>query len=142
MVNRVMLIGNLGKDPEIRSLENGAMVAKFTLATHETYKDKNGEYKKLTEWHDIVMWRELAERAQSMLKKGMQVYIEGKLTHRTWQDQDNNTKKITEVVANTFRILGARKEEQPDTDNAAANQTVDTPVHDTVPENIDDGLPF
>ncbi|MBL7793471.1 MAG: single-stranded DNA-binding protein [Saprospiraceae bacterium] len=142
MVNRVMLIGNLGKDPEIRSLENGAMVAKFTLATHETYKDKNGEYKKLTEWHDIVMWRELAERAQSMLKKGMQVYIEGKLTHRSWQDQDNNTKKITEVVANTFRILGARKEEQPDTDNTSTNQTVDTPVHDTVPENIDDGLPF
>jgi single-strand DNA-binding protein len=137
-----MLIGNLGKDPEIRSLENGAMVAKFTLATHETYKDKNGEYKKLTEWHDIVMWRELAERAQSMLKKGMQVYIEGKLTHRSWQDQDNNTKKITEVVANTFRILGARKEEQPDADNTSTNQTVDTPVHDTVPENIDDGLPF
>lgn len=113
------------------------MVAKFTLATHEYYKDKNGEWKKLTEWHDIVVWRELAERAQSLLKKGMQVYVEGKLTHRTWQDQDNNPRKVTEVVANTFRTLGPRKEGHTGPDGAS-----ESPEQEPIPENMDDGLPF
>jgi single-strand DNA-binding protein len=113
MVNRVILIGNLGKDPEVRRLENGAMVAKFSIATNENYKDRNGEWQQQTEWHDIVVWRALAERAESSLKKGMAVYIEGKLTHRSWQDQDGNNRKTTEVVASYFRILssaGGRKD--------------------------------
>lgn len=110
MVNRVILIGNLGRDPEVRRLENGAVVAKFSIATNENYRDKSGEWQSLTEWHDIVMWRSLAERAESQLTKGAPVYIEGKLTHRTWEDQDGNKRKTTEVVANYFRSLASRRD--------------------------------
>ena len=109
MVNRVILIGNLGKDPEIRRLENGASVGKFSVATNENYKDKSGEWQTQTEWHDIVVWRSLADRAEANLKKGMSVYIEGKLTHRTWQDQDGNNRYTTEVVASYFRILSKKE---------------------------------
>ncbi len=108
MVNRVILIGNLGRDPEIRRLENGAAVAKFPIATNENYKDRNGEWQQTTEWHDIVVWRNLAERAESQLKKGMMVYVEGKLTHRTWQDKDGNNRRTTEVVSNYFRMVNTR----------------------------------
>ena len=112
MVNRVILIGNLGRDPEIRRLENGAVVAKFPIATNENYKDKSGEWQSQTEWHDVVVWRTLAERAESTLKKGMGVYVEGKLTHRSWQDQDGNTRYTTEVVGSYFRIIsGGRRDE-------------------------------
>ncbi len=110
MVNRVILIGNLGKDPEVRRLENGAVVAKLRLATNENYKDRNGEWQSLTEWHDVIMWRSLAERAESQLKTGAQIYVEGKLTHRTWQDQDGNNRKTTEVVANYFRLVGGKRD--------------------------------
>jgi len=110
MLNRVTFIGNLGKDPEVRRLESGVAVAKFSLATNENYKDKNGEWQKSTEWHDIVCWRYLADRAENQLKKGMMVYVEGKLTHRKYQDKDGNDRYITEVVANTFRLLERRQE--------------------------------
>lgn len=110
MLNRVMLIGNLGKDPEIRRLENGAVVAKFSIATNESYRDKSGEWQTQTEWHDVVAWRQLAERAESQLKKGAQIYVEGKLTTRTWQDQDGNQRRTTEVLANSFRVLGRRED--------------------------------
>ncbi len=115
MVNRVILIGNLGKDPEVRRLENGAVVAKFSIATNENYKDKGGEWQTLTEWHDVVTWRNLAERAESTLKKGSLVYVEGKLTHRSWQDQDGNNRRTTEVVANYFRQINRR-------DSGSSNQ--------------------
>lgn len=105
MVNKVILIGNLGKDPEIRRLENGAVVAKFSVATNESYKDKNGEWQDQTEWHTVVAWRAMAEKAESTLKKGAMVYIEGKLSHRTWKDQDGNDRYSTEVVANYLRSL-------------------------------------
>lgn len=108
MVNRVILIGNLGRDPEVRRLENGAVVAKFSVATNENYKDKSGEWQSQTEWHDVVVWRNLAERAESQLKKGAQVYLEGKLTHRSWQDKDGNNRRTTEVVASYFRMIGRR----------------------------------
>ena len=104
MVNRVILIGNLGKDPEVKRLENGAVVAKFSVATSENYKDKIGEWNTNTEWHDVVCWRNLAERAESTLKKGVQVYVEGKLTHRTWQDQDGKNRHTTEIVSATLSI--------------------------------------
>ncbi len=114
MVNRVILIGNLGRDPEVRRLENGAVVAKFSIATNEKYKDKSGEWQTQTEWHDIVVWRTLAERAESTLRKGMGVYLEGKLTHRNWQDQDGNTRYATEVVASYFRIIsGGKRDDAP-----------------------------
>jgi len=109
MINKVLLIGNLGKDPEVRRLESGAVVAKFSVATNESYKDKNDEWQKRTEWHDVVVWRNLAERAERDLKKGKMVYIEGKLTHRKYQDKEGNDRYITEVVANTFRLLERRE---------------------------------
>lgn len=111
MVNKVILVGNLGQDPEVRRLENGAVVAKFSLATNEVYKDKNGERQKVTEWHNVVVWRGLAEIAEKYLKKGKQIYLEGKLTHRKWQDKDGNTRYTTEVVGNNFQMLG-RADEQ------------------------------
>lgn len=142
MVNRVILIGNLGKDPEIRHLENGAKVAKFTLATHESYRDKSGEWQKQTEWHDIVVWRELAERAETSLKKGMLVYVEGKLTHRTWQDQDGNNRKTTEVVANYFRSLAGRREGEDGMDDDGDGENASSPSSTPMPEAADDDLPF
>lgn len=110
MVNKVILIGNLGKDPEVRRLENGAVVAKFSVATNENYKDKMGEWQTQTEWHDVVVWRHLAERAEQNLKKGSQIYVEGKLTHRSWEDKDGIKRYTTEVVANYFRNLTRREE--------------------------------
>jgi len=108
MVNKVILIGNLGKDPEVRYLEGNVAVARFSVATNESYKDKNGEWQKQTEWHDVTCWRGLAERAEKQLKKGMQIYLEGKLTHRKWQDKDGVDRYATDVVANTIRILERR----------------------------------
>lgn len=104
-----MLIGNLGRDPEVRHLENGAAVAKFSIATNERYKDKAGEYQTITEWHDIIMWRGLAELAERLLTKGRLVYIEGKLTTRKWQDQNGQDRRTTEVVASTFQLLDRRE---------------------------------
>lgn len=109
MINKVILIGNLGKDPEVRQLDNGTSVGRFSLATNESYKDKAGEWQTLTEWHNIVVWRNLAERAQRQLKKGSMVFVEGKLTTRKWQDQNGVDKYSTEIVANVFRSLD-RKE--------------------------------
>jgi len=108
-VNKVILIGNLGKDPEVRHLENGTAVANFSMATSESYKDRNsGERKTITEWHNIVLWRGLAEVAEKYLKKGDQVYIEGKLRTRSWEDKDNNTRYTTEIVGDNMTMLGSR----------------------------------
>lgn len=108
MVNRVILIGNAGGDPEIRHLENGTAVGKFSLATNENYMGKDGQWQTNTEWHDIVVWRNLAEKAERDVKKGSMIYLEGKLTHRKWQDKDGNNRYTTEVVANYFRVLNKR----------------------------------
>lgn len=148
MVNRVILIGNLGRDPEVRRLDNGAVVAKFPIATNENYKDKSGEWQTQTEWHDIVVWRNLAERAESTLKKGMGVYVEGKLTHRTWQDQDGNNRKTTEVVASYFRIIDKRDGKPgdggsnyfPGSSDEPSGYNNDMPAE--VPNAADDDLPF
>jgi single-strand DNA-binding protein len=146
MVNRVILIGNLGKDPEVRRLDNGAVVAKFTLATNESYRDKEGEWQTQTEWHDIIAWRQLAERAENSLKKGVTVYVEGKLTHRTWQDQEGNPRRTTEVVANYFRILGKRDDGPAPAPPAPSVEGDDAPPHgpDDANQNEPQGddLPF
>lgn len=113
MINKVILIGNLGKDPEVRHLENGAMVARFSMATNENYRDKSGEWQSQTEWHDVVAWRFLAERAERELRKGKLVYVEGKLTHRKYTDQNNVERYVTEVVANVIRLL-ERGSDRPD----------------------------
>lgn len=111
-LNKVMLIGNVGKDPEPRHLENGIMFVSITVATSERYKDRNGEVKEQTEWHNVVCWRNLAEIVEKYVRKGTQVYIEGKLRSRSWEDQNGQKKYVTEVVADTLRLLG-RKSEQP-----------------------------
>lgn len=111
-VNKVILLGNLGKDPEIRYLEGNIAKTRFNLATTEIYKDKNGNKAEHTEWHHIVMWRSLAENASRILKKGMQVYIEGKLHTNTWTDKDGHKKNITEIVADNFLLLQRRDNHQ------------------------------
>ena len=108
-VNKVILVGNLGKDPEIRYMPNGNAVANLTLATTESWKDKQtGDQQEKTEWHRIVMFRRLAEIAGEYLKKGSQVYIEGKLQTRKWQDNSGNDRYTTEIVANEMQMLGGR----------------------------------
>jgi len=118
MINKVTLIGNLGKDPELRHLESGAVVAKFSIATNENYKDKSGEWQTNTEWHDVVAWRYQAEYAERHLKKGSLAFIEGKLTHRKWQDKDGNDRYTTEVLANNIKTLERRESSG---NNAASN---------------------
>lgn len=107
-VNKVILIGRLGKDPEVRNLDNGAVVANFSIATSESYKDRTtGEKKEITEWHNIVLWRGLAEIAQKYLRKGDMVYIEGKLRTRSWE-KEGVTRYTTEIVADNMNMLSPK----------------------------------
>jgi single-strand DNA-binding protein len=107
-VNKVILVGRLGKDPEVRNLDNGAVVANFTIATSESYKDRTtGEKKEITEWHNIVVWRALAEISQKYLHKGDMVYIEGKLRTRSWE-KEGVTRYTTEIIADNMTMLGSR----------------------------------
>ena len=110
-LNKVMLIGNVGKDPEPRHLDNGAMLVTLVVATTERFKDRNGETKEQTEWHNVVCWRSLAEVAEKYVRKGTQVYVEGRLRSRSWEDQNGQKRYVTEIVADTLRLLG-RKPEQ------------------------------
>ncbi len=112
-VNRVILIGNLGKDPEIQYLEKNISVAKFPLATTETHKDKNGKLVSQTEWHIIVLWRGLAELAQKYLHKGSLIYVEGRLRTRSWEDREGNKKFATEIVADNLIMLDKRSDAPP-----------------------------
>jgi len=107
-VNRVMLIGNLGKDPDVQFLEGNIGVAKFPLATTETFKDRSGKLISQTEWHTVVLWRGLAEVAQKYLHKGSLVYIEGRLRTRSWEDKEGNRKFATEVVGDNLIMLDKR----------------------------------
>jgi single-strand DNA-binding protein len=109
-VNRVMLIGNLGKDPDIQYLEGNIGVAKFSLATTETFKDRAGKLISQTEWHTVVLWRGLAELAQKYLHKGSLVYIEGRLRTRSWEDKEGNKKFATEVVGDNLIMLDKRSD--------------------------------
>ncbi|WP_192823001.1 single-stranded DNA-binding protein [Rufibacter sp. LB8] len=109
-INKVILIGNLGKDPEVRHLEGGVAVARFPLATSETFKDKNGERQERTEWHNIVLWRGLAEVSEKYLKKGQSVYIEGKIRTNSYQDKEGVQRYSTEIVADNMTMLGSRNE--------------------------------
>ena len=107
-VNKVILVGNLGKDPEVRYLDSGVAVANFSLATTENYKNKQGEKVSQTEWHNIVLWRGLAEVAEKWLKKGSSVYIEGKIRTNKWEDKEGNTRYNTEILADNMTMLGNR----------------------------------
>src|SRR3954471_1198886 len=109
-VNRVMLIGNIGKEPDLQYLEGNIAVAKFPLATTETYKDKSGQLISQTEWHTVVLWRGLAELAQKYLHKGSLVFIEGRIRTRNWEDKDKNKRFSTEIVGDNLVMLDKRKE--------------------------------
>ncbi|GAB2462929.1 hypothetical protein GCM10011375_14790 [Hymenobacter qilianensis] len=137
-VNKVILVGNLGKDPEVRHLEGGVSVANFTLATNEYHKDKSGARIERTEWHNITAWRGLAEVAEKYLRKGHQVYIEGRIRTRQYQDKDNQTRYITEIVADEMTMLGGK----PHTDGAA-NQVTPAPEPQSFRQEPElDQLPF
>lgn len=107
-VNKVILVGNLGKDPEVRYLDSGVAVANFSLATTENYKNKEGERVSQTEWHNIVLWRGLAEVAEKYLKKGSSVYIEGKIRTRKWEDKEGNNRYSTEILGDNMTMLGSK----------------------------------
>ncbi|HEV1994381.1 MAG TPA: single-stranded DNA-binding protein [Candidatus Acidoferrum sp.] len=109
-VNKVILVGRLGRDPETRYTGGGQAVANFSMATDESYKDKNGERQKRTEWHKIVVWGKQAEIAQQYLKKGSLIFLEGRIQSREWQDKEGQKRTSFEIVANNFRMLGSRAE--------------------------------
>ena len=143
-VNKVILIGNLGKDPDVRHLENGAAVANFPIATSENYKDrKTGEKVSQTEWHNIVVWRGLADITERYLKKGDKVYIEGKLRTRSWQDQDGNTKYTTEVIADNLTMLGKSSDNSTTPQSQPVEATSGPPKNEDFsgPDDSED-LPF
>ena len=131
-VNKVILVGNLGKDPEVKYLDNGVAVANFSLATTENYKNKEGEKVSQTEWHNIVLWRGLAEVAEKYLQKGASVYIEGKIKTRKWEDKEGNTRYNTEILADNMTMLGGKKDSQKPPIN---------PPQETASDKADD-LPF
>lgn len=138
-INKVILIGNLGKDPEVRRLDSGTAVANFPLATTEVFKDKNGQKVEQTEWHNIVLWRGQAEFAEKNLKKGYTVYIEGKLRTRSWEDKEKNKRYATEVVADSISIV--RYNNKIETENGNNhNHNTDTTLSETNGNSGD--LPF
>ena len=145
-VNKVILVGRLGKDPEMRNLESGVAVTNFTMATSESYKDKTtGEKKEITEWHNIVLWRGLAEVAQRYLHKGDMVYIEGKLRTRSWE-KDGVTRYTTEIVADNMTMLSSRSGggssgNEMSSGSSSPERTSQESFHAPVDNSTDD-LPF
>jgi single-strand DNA-binding protein len=109
-LNKIMLIGNLGRDPEIRYTQDGSPVATFSMATSENWTDKNGNRQEHTEWHNIVAWSRLADLSKRYLSKGRQVYIEGRIRTREWNDRDGNKRRTTEVIASQIVLLGSRSQ--------------------------------
>ncbi|MCX6353036.1 MAG: single-stranded DNA-binding protein [Bacteroidetes bacterium] len=152
-VNKVILVGNLGKDPEIKYVMDNVPVATFSLATTESYKDKDGNRQDKTEWHNIVAWRGLAIVAEKYLQKGKQVYIEGKITSRTYDDKDGVKRYFTEIVAEQLQMLGKKEDGANSGSNGGGNnysnsnqQQAPAPVHQDVTEATQqmgsDDLPF
>jgi single-strand DNA-binding protein len=136
-VNKVILVGNLGRDPEIRFTSGGTPVANFTMATTDRWTDPSGEKKERTEWHRIVLWGKQAEVLRDYLKKGRQVYIEGSLQTREWNDRDGNKRQTTEVRAQRVQLLGRADDRQP----VGATSTADE-VAEPGPALADDDIPF
>jgi single-strand DNA-binding protein len=142
-VNKVILVGRLGRDPETRFTASGQQVCNFTLATDETFKDRAGERQKRTEWHRIVIWGRLAEIAQQYLKRGTLVYLEGRLQTRQWDDRSGNKRSTTEIVANTMRMLSPRGEQPAagaETATEAAAAEIEEPA--AGPSISDEDIPF
>lgn len=151
-VNKVILIGNLGSDPEVRHLSSGSVVANFNIATSESYTNKNGERVTQTEWHRIELWDGLAKVAEQYLKKGQSVYIEGRIKTENWQDNDGNNRTTTRIRGLNMTMLGGRNSDQPgNTDHAQQQQSDSAPVAASAPvantppppvEDETDDLPF
>lgn len=148
-VNKAILVGRLGRDPETRYTSGGQAVANFTLATDETYKDRSGERQKRTEWHRVVLWGKLAEIAQQYLKKGMLVYVEGRIQTRQWEDKrDGQKRQTTEIVGNVMRMLTSRGEGAGIAPSAGRSAETDTegmiPSDEpgAGPEISDEDIPF
>ncbi len=141
-INKVILVGNLGKDPEVRYLEGGTAVANFPIATSESFKDRTtGERKTVTEWHNVVVWRNLAEIAEKFLKKGSQIYIEGKLRTRQWQDKDGNNRYTTEIVGDNLQMLG-RRDDANSSENTSSSSPAPSEPNISNDDNFEDDLPF
>lgn len=146
MVNKVILIGNVGNDPEIKYVKEDVPVARFSIATSESYKDRNGERITNTEWHNIVVWRGLAKVVEKYVKKGSKLFIEGKLTHRKYEDKDGQTKYFTEIVCRDMTMLDS-KGSSNQTDNQTASETTKaqeppTDINEADNFNDVDDLPF
>ncbi len=139
-VNKVILVGRLGKDPELKYTQSGTPVAKFSIATDETWKDQSGERQQRTEWHNVVAWRKLAEICGQYLNKGKLVYVEGKLQTRSWEDKEGNKKYTTEIVADNMVMLSGKNEEGRSERSAAAG--AGTGNANIEPQITDDDIPF
>ena len=142
-VNKVILVGNVGADPEVRYIESNTPVCNLRIATSESYKNRNGEKVTTTEWHTVVLWRGLAEIAEKYVKKGMQLYIEGKIRTRSWDDKDGNKRYATEIIADVLQLLGKREgAESPRQDEGPQpeKQNEKTVIPD--PDHEPDDLPF
>lgn len=145
-VNKAIIVGNLGADPEVRSLESGVKVATIRVATTERYKDRDGNQQENTEWHNVVLWRGLADITERYLKKGRQVYIEGKLRTRKWTDQNGNDRYTTEIIAQEMTLLGGAPGQQDGqqytpSSTGASNMASEPPAQAPIGD-IDDDLPF
>ncbi|MGH9739638.1 MAG: single-stranded DNA-binding protein [Candidatus Acidiferrales bacterium] len=150
-VNKAILVGRLGRDPETRYTSGGQAVANFTLATDETFKDRSGERQKRTEWHRVVLWGKLAEICQQYLKKGMLVYIEGRIQTRQWEDKrDGQKRQTTEIVGNVMRMLTSRSESAGGGIGPGASRAADADMEGMMPSDepaagpgiSDEDIPF
>lgn len=144
-LNKAMIIGNVGRDPEVKHLDKGLAVVTLPVATTERFKDKNGELREQTEWHNIVFWRSLAEFVERHVRKGSQIFVEGRLRTRSWEDQNGQKKYATEIVADVIRLLGKRSDNDSNqnSNNSYSQQESkpSTGVSDPM-DDIDDDLPF
>lgn len=141
MVNKVILVGNVGADPEIKTLPSGTKVANLRLATSEKYKNDRGEMQTITEWHNIVLFEKLADVADKYIRKGTQLYIEGKIRTREYTPKDNVTRRITEIIGNTMQMLGSKPTATQTADAPALQESAPAPAPAPIPNDID-GLPF
>lgn len=143
-LNKVLLIGNAGRDPEVRHLESGVAVVTLSVATTERFKDKNGETKEQTEWHSVVFWRNLAEIVERDVRKGSPLFIEGRLRTRSWEDQHGLKKYVTEIVADNLRLLGRRGSDNNSPQQGSQQESKSTvPPSDALDDATDiDDLPF
>ena len=138
-VNKAILIGHLGKDPEMRYMPNGDAVANFSLATTETWKDKSGEKQERTEWHNIVIYKRLAEIAGEYLRKGSQIYVEGRITTEKWEDKEGKDRYTTKIVVNEMKMLSGKKDGEKSAEKPAEKQAA-KPKQSF--DNFDDDIPF